>query len=350
MDSEPARGPSSGAFAALLALGISVGAGCGARTGLPTERVDPDGGNGCALDPGSATTLATDALEPREVALDANNAYWADWGTVANHFSDGAVVQKPLCGGPTIVLATSQQEPIAITVDATHVYWANQGAADAATDGAILAAPIGGGDVKTLAAGLVPAMGMAVDGTSVYWISPTEVSKVPLGGGTVTALASGQLPTGIAIDATSVYWTDAGTTGSLKKVPLEGGAVTVLLPAASIGYTGIGGIAVDATSIYFGTVEGGILATDLSGGNLTTLATGQSSASGLATDSASLYWATGAGLNGAGDIMKLSLATRQVSTLVPHGGISIAVNEAVVAWTALDGNVVDQGVVQIAPK
>jgi hypothetical protein len=331
---------------------VDLGVACGARTGLPTEAavvvVTEDDGGACTLDRGVATTLASDPREPREVAVDAHNAYWADWGTVANHFSDGAIVQRPLCGGPSVVLATAQAEPIALAVDATHVYWANAGAADASADGAIMRTPIGGGDVETLASGLDTPDGIAVDATSVYWISQSAVLKVPIGGGTVTTLAGGQAPTGIAVDATSVYWSSGSDTVVLAKVPLEGGPVTTLLTPQDVGYQPIGGLAVDATRIYFGALSGAILATPLSGGSVTVLAQNQSSASGLVTDSSSLYWATGDGVGG--DIMRLSMATNEVSTLVSQGGISIAVNEAIVAWTDLEGVGEDQGVVQIAPR
>ncbi len=72
-----------------------MAASCGARTGLPVggDQTDGAGGtsNSCSLSEGVATTLATDAKEPREIALDGQNAYWADWGTVANGYGSGSI-------------------------------------------------------------------------------------------------------------------------------------------------------------------------------------------------------------------------------------------------------------------
>jgi hypothetical protein len=65
---------------------------------------------------------------------------------------------------------------------------------------------------------------MAVDSTSVYWtgVGPTfgagVVAKVPLAGGAMTMLATACNPGGIAVDGTSVYWTDWGL-GAVMKAP-----------------------------------------------------------------------------------------------------------------------------------
>jgi hypothetical protein len=58
-----------------------------------------------------------------------------------------------------------------------------------------------------------------VSGGSVYWtnLHGRSVEKVSISGGTTTILATAPSgTTGIAVDATSVYWGDVG--GTLMKV------------------------------------------------------------------------------------------------------------------------------------
>ena len=70
--------------------------------------------------------------------------------------------------------------------------------------------------------------------------------KVPLAGGAPTVLATGADPLGIAVDGVSVYWTDYGT-GTVASIPLGGGAPTLL----AAGQSGANGICQDATSLYW---------------------------------------------------------------------------------------------------
>jgi hypothetical protein len=70
------------------------------------------------------------------------------------------------------------------------------------------------------------ALAIAVDFQNVYWTEGDAVLKVPSAGGAVTTLTAGAaLPVSIAVDATSVYW---GT----NSYPMEPdfGAIVKLTP------------------------------------------------------------------------------------------------------------------------
>jgi hypothetical protein len=217
---------------------------------------------------------------PLAIAVDSTSIYWTDRG--------GTVNKVPVDGGDVTVLASGQGVPVAIAVDAGNVYWAN------APGGTIDACSLSGGTVATLASGQLPDS-IAVDATSVYWTSHYDgtVNKVPLAGGNVTVLASGQTPVesnyAMAVDATSVYWVDEGLGGgasTLSQVPIRGGSVTVVASGAA--GQGPTAVAVGPAGVYWTNDDGTVDALDLSGGTVTTLASGFFS-SAIAVDGTNVY-------------------------------------------------------------
>lgn len=207
----------------------------------------------------------------------------------------------------------------------------------------------------TLAAGLNGPHQIALDQTHVYWNGhydadqPTTIAKVPRVGGSVTTLVSGyvfdgagdiQQPSGLAVDSTGVYWTNiAGpmTNGSVKKVGLNGGAVSTLVS----GLGGIGRLVVDSQNAYWSDLGGGSLGSvALKGGPIVSIAVGQKEPIGIALDPTSVYWVNAANIGGGlnGSVMKAPLGG------VPDGGspivlasgqnvpTSVAVDATTIVW------------------
>lgn len=198
----------------------------------------------------------------------------------------------------------------------------------------------------TLAAGVNGPFHIALDGTHVYWggfggSGPSVIAKMPLGGGTVTNLVSGdqhddsgeiQQPLDIAIDSTSVYWTNVAgpiTTGSVRKIGLDGGAVTTLVSGPGT----VNRIVVDSSNVYWGTPSS-LTSMPLDGGTLVTRESGKG-VGGIAVDTASIYWLP--------PIKKAPLSGGSPTILAAAGRamIDLTVDATSVYWT--DGSSGGQG-------
>jgi hypothetical protein len=171
--------------------------------------------------------------------------------------------------------------------------------------------------VVTFASGLPQAGCVAVDRESVYWVTGLEgpdfhgtVQKAPLDGGPVTTLAEGNgfpWPCHIAVDRANVYWGGADATG-VRKVALGGGAITTIVAGESAS----GGLAVDATSVYFADLYDGVFKAPLGGGPIQTLA--MFGGTDLAIDAQHVYWTTRTGAQSS-DVMSATLDGGAVETL-----------------------------------
>ena len=155
--------------------------------------------------------------------------------------------------------------------------------------------------------------------TSTVTLSPTPVT-----------LTSGQSPYHIAVDSTNTYWTDYATSGTVKKVSISGGTVTTLASGLNKPLD----IAVDSTNVYWTEYNssGTVKKVSISGGTVTTLASGLNNPASIAIDSTNVYWTEN---NSSGTVKKVSISGGTVTTLAsgqsyPYG---IAVDSTNVYWT-----------------
>ena len=199
------------------------------------------------------------------------------------------------------------------------------------------------------------AHGIVANATHVYWARRTfqpdggqvnELVECAKSGcnGAPTILAVDQDIGGLAIDATSVYWTNLY--GTIMKIGLAGGTPTTL----ASGQNGAIRIAVDATNVYrvtnalyaltssvpatsLPTAVGTVMKMPIAGGNPTMLASNLSPI-GIAVDGTSVYWANGFGSN-SGTLMKVPIDGGAPTTLASGLGspTDVSVAGGYVYWT-----------------
>jgi hypothetical protein len=242
---------------------------------------------------GTVTTLASGRNAPGGITTDGVKVYWAEWGTAANGYKDGAVLSVPVGGTTIVTLASGQSGPGHVAVDSASIYWTNQGsAANSFTDGSLA----------------------------------TTLLSTP--GGTVTTLVSGLLQPQTLVGAAgtgttfaTLYWTNYGSTanafgdGSVESLVLgTPGAVPTVLATSQAGAIGLtGGTLSDGDLYLFWTdmVGNSIQAVDATANQTFEVATNQSSPWGILLGADGLYWTN----SGAGTVMKLVVIGTTPATL-----------------------------------
>ncbi len=247
---------------------------------------------------GASTTLATDS------------AITNDFPTVGLMGGEVFVVggqdvdRLDTASQQLVVLASQSSLVGGMTVGGGNIYWTYQLelGSRSPTSGSLNRIASGGGAVTTLEANLDNPGQVVVDETSAYWVDALgSISTAPLAGGAITTLVSNQQGVnGLAVAGGFVYWTNQVSTGStcgvcppppaptlgdgtLNRVPIGGGATTVLAQSY-----GAGGVALDETYAYW-TDGKTISAVPLAGGTGRVLAN-EGAWVGPVVDSCYVYW------------------------------------------------------------
>jgi hypothetical protein len=189
-----------------------------------------------------------------------------------------------------------------------------------------------------LATGQFGAGAIAVDGTNVYWViydnNDSEIRACSKTGCNMqpTTLAANQAtnsvqPASLVTDGTNLYWPKYAD-NSIQKCAGAGCGMT---PTALVsGQTGLSGVTLDATYVYFGTTLSGgeVRKCALAGcGNSPTTVTASPNPGAIAVDANHMYWEAGVFANSKG-IFQCDLPTcaTQLTIGSSSQGTAIAVD------------------------
>ncbi len=180
------------------------------------------------------------AASPTRLYWTENNSGLGRNGYVASALLTGGGVQYTVDGGRNVDIA----------VDGTHVYWTSR---QAVGPGFVMRAPLGGGAPEVLDVEPGQVNSLIVEGPWVYWTSrDAGVMRVAKTGGVSVSLTGPQDDASpLVSDGQHIYFGNYsngfGGRGALKRVPLDGGAVTTLVTNVTVST-----VTVDNQCVYFG--------------------------------------------------------------------------------------------------
>jgi hypothetical protein len=315
-------------------------AACGARTELGAPvRLDADAGADVITDaqkkdaqPPSPciatepTLLASGGKEIQYVALDHDDVYWTD-------FALGTVSAVPKAGGAVRVIAPGRDNPSGLVIVDKTIYWAEFGAGDVMSgasagggsftiiaskqDGAFditaakdaiywttvqscsVARSEDGGNYHVLVHAKQPFTAIASTDDDVFWVSIEDkvIARYEIAQGAVSTLLAVDaldLPSTLATDGKNVYF--GGVSPSelvVSAISVKGGDPHTIF-FEDCGDTGatrcIGDVTTDGDFVYFTSKTGAVRKAPASGGEPTTIASGQLRPFAIAVDDRCVYW------------------------------------------------------------
>jgi hypothetical protein len=178
--------------------------------------------------------------------------------------------------------------------------------------------------------------GIAVDATNVYFTtSDGNIVKVPIEGGATTVLASGQVsPADIAVDGTRVYWTTMVTAGQVMSALIAGGGlVTMATSQASPDRIAVA----NGIAYWTNSAAGTLMKVPLTGGTPVALGTKQTTTGGLALDADTLYWTAGVNVDQQ-TLFSVSLANAGAVTVIcsANDAVRLRVKAGMAYWGNAD--------------
>lgn len=246
--------------------------------------------------------------ETSDLVLDGANVYWVTSTASPDVYRIESV---PLSGGAgSIVVSSDWSEIASLKRDASYLYWEELLSVNF---GAIKRMPLASGPVETLYASpagtYVPTGGIAVEGPAVFFAengypSSERISSVPIAGGMPMVLAELQLAPALIVrplvaDGASVYW--RADDGTVRAVPVSGGAVTTL----ASGVKPLTAIALDGVGNLVWAEGDAIRRVPILGGAVDTIASGVRGSTFLTVDASGLYWGEGDAVEGFGRVARL---------------------------------------------
>jgi len=287
------------------------------------------------------------------IAADGAHVFYA-FNNTTNTVS-GITRVDPDGSSPLVLVQGQKLEIYDIAVDAGFVYWMAAATNYAtAPNGAIFRVPKDGGAIQPLASAQTPSStsSIAVDAGFVYWTNygVTDATGTYLGGTVArcalpagcdtkpASLATGlQRPYGLALDATTLYFgvVGSGAGGEVYRCPLGGCAPGPTPVQAAVSPLAI---AVDETNAYW-TTDTAVVKVDRASGAAVSLATAQKAPRSIVVDGGKVYWTNYSGGTVAAcavagcNATPSSIATNQTNPWY------LAVDKTSLYWTSAAGTV-----------